>query len=55
MSESDRIDNVKKQQKLIRQLEVEIRAKILKALQKTFTEDRCRDMVVAVEMDMSQR
>ena len=55
MAESDRIDNVKKQQKLIRQLEVEIRAKILKALQKTFTEDRCRDMVVAVEMDMSQR
>lgn len=55
MTESDRIDNVKKQQKLIRQLEVEIRAKILKALQKTFTEDRCRDMVVAVEMDMSQR
>ena len=55
MDESDRIDNVKKQQKLIRQLEVEIRAKILKALQKTFTEDRCRDMVVAVEMDMSQR
>ena len=42
MAESDRIDNVKKQQKLIRQLEVEIRAKILKALQKTFTEDRCR-------------
>lgn len=55
MAEIDRIDNVKKQQKLIRQLEVEIRAKILKALQKTFTEDRCRDMVVAVEMDMSQR
>ena len=55
MAESDRIDNVKKQQKLIRQLEVEIRAKILKALQKTFTEDRCRDMVVAVEMDMSRR
>ena len=55
MAEIDRIDNVKKQQKLIRQLEVEIRAKILKALQKTFTEDRCRDMVVAVEIDMSQR
>ncbi len=55
MAESDRISNIEKQQKLIRKQEVEIRAKILKALQKTFGEDRCRDMVVAVEMDMSQR
>lgn len=55
MAENDRISNIEKQQKLIRKQEVEIRAKILKALQKTFGEDRCRDMVVAVEMDMSQR
>ncbi len=55
MAESDRVDIIAKQQKLIRKQEVEIRAKILKALQQTFGEDRCRDMVVAVEMDMSQR
>lgn len=55
MAESDRVDIVAKQQKLIRKQEVEIRAKILKALQRTFGEDRCRDMVVAVEMDMSQK
>ena len=55
MAESDRVDIIAKQQKLIRKQEVEIRARILKALQLTFGEDRCRDMVVAVEMDMSQR
>ncbi len=55
MVESDRVDIIAKQQKLIRKQEVELRARILKALQLTFGEDRCRDMVVAVEMDMSQR
>ena len=55
MAESDRVDIIAKQQKLISKQEVEIRARILKALQLTFGEDRCRDMVVAVEMDMSQR
>ena len=55
MAENDRISNIEKQQKLIRKQEVELRAKILKALQKTFREDRCRDMNVAIEMDMSQK
>ena len=55
MAESDRVDISAKQQKLILSREAEIRAKILKAFQNTFTEDRCRDMIVAVEMDMSQR
>ena len=55
MADNDRIELVAKQQKLIRKQEVEIRAKILNALQRTFGEDRCRDMVVAVEMDMSQK
>ena len=55
MAESDRIDIIAKQQKLIRKQETEIRAKILKAFQNTYTEDRCRDMIVAVEMDMSQK
>ena len=55
MAESDRVDIIAKQQKLILSREAEIRAKILKAFQNTYTEDRCRDMIVAVEMDMSQR
>ena len=55
MAESDRVSIIEKQQKLIRKQEVELRAKILKALQKTFREDRCRDMNVAIEMDMSQK
>lgn len=55
MAESDRVSIVEKQQKLIRKQEVELRARILNALQKTFTEDRCRDIVVSIEMDMSQR
>ena len=55
MAESDRVSIIEKQQKLIRKQEVELRAKILKALQRTFREDRCRDMNVAIEMDMSQK
>ncbi len=55
MAESDRVSIIEKQQKLIRKQEVELRAKILKALQRTFSEDRCRDMNVAIEMDMSQK
>lgn len=55
MAESDRVDIVAKQQKLIRKQEVELRARILKALQRTYGEDRCRDMIVSVEMDMSQK
>ena len=55
MAESDRIDLIAKQQKLINQEEIRIRAKILKALHGTFGEDRCRDMVVTVQMDFSQR
>ncbi|MCR5188090.1 MAG: flagellar M-ring protein FliF, partial [Treponema sp.] len=55
MAESDRVDIVAKQQKLIRKQEVELRARILKALQNTYGSDRCRDMVISIEMDMSQR
>ena len=55
MAASDRLDLVSKQQKIIQQQEVRLRAEILKALQNTFTEDRCRDMIIRVEMDMSER
>ena len=55
MAESDRVDIIAKQQKLRQQLETQKRANILKALQNTYGEDRCRDMVVAIEMDMSKK
>ena len=55
MAESDRLDLVKKQQKIIQQEEVRLRAEILKTFQRTYTEDRCRDMNIRVEMDFSQR
>ena len=55
MADLTRVGVIERQQKLIRKQEVELRAKILKALQKTFREDRCRDMNVAIEMDMSQK
>ncbi len=55
MADLERVGVIERQQKLIRKQEVELRAKILKALQRTFREDRCRDMNVAIEMDMSQK
>lgn len=55
MAESDRLDLVKKQQKIIHQEEVKLRSEILKTFQRTYTEDRCRDMNIRVEMDFSQR
>ncbi len=55
MAESDAVDVVAKQQKLILKRETEVRAKILKAFQGFYTEDRCRDILVSIDMDMSKR
>ena len=55
MEASTRLDLVAKQQKIIQQQEVRLRAEILKALQRTFSEDRCREMSIRVEMDMSEK
>ncbi len=55
MAETDRINNIEKQRQLIHKEEVKIRAAVLKLFQNTYGQDRCRDMVVAVEMDMSQK
>ena len=55
MAEYDRLTLTQKAEKMKLQLATEIRAKILNALQGTYTEDRCRDMVVAIEMDTSKR
>ena len=55
MADSDAVDIVSKQQKLILRRETEIRAKILDAIRKTYTTDRCRDVLVSVDMDMSKK
>ncbi|MCR5437527.1 MAG: flagellar M-ring protein FliF [Treponema sp.] len=55
MADSDAVDIVSKQQKLILRRETEIRAKILDAFRKTYTTDRCRDVLVSVDMDMSKK
>ena len=54
MAESDRLDLVKKQEKLIREGEAHYRAQILKALQSTFTTDRVRDLNIKIDMDFSK-
>lgn len=55
MAESDRIDNVKKQQDLIHKQEIQYTTSILEGLQKIFTGDRVRNLNVKFEMDMGQR
>jgi len=55
LAESDRLSLIDRQTKMISQLEAQYRAKILAALQKTFTEDRVRDLNIKIAMDMSQK
>ena len=55
MAESDRIDIIAKQQKLIQKEETRIRASVLKLFQNIYGEDRCRDLRITVEMDMSKK
>jgi len=54
MAESDRLDLVKKQEKLIREGEAHYRAQILKALQNTLSADRVRDLNIKIAMDFSK-
>ncbi|MCQ2575666.1 MAG: flagellar M-ring protein FliF, partial [Treponema sp.] len=55
MAEFDRLSMIEKGERIKVKREVEIRAKILKAFQNTYGEDRCRDMLVSVSMDLSQK
>lgn len=55
MADSDAVDVVAKQRKLIQKEETRLRAEVLKMFQKTYGEDRCRDMRITVEMDMSKK
>ena len=54
MADFDKVDLAEKEQKLIRKLEAEYRAKVLKALQTTLSEDRVRDLNIKIDMDMSE-
>lgn len=55
MEASERVDIIAKEQKLIKQLEMEYRAKILNSLQQIFGQDRVRDLNIKIDMDMSKR
>jgi flagellar M-ring protein FliF len=55
MAEMDRLNNIERQNTLIRKLEAQYRSKILSTLQQTFTADRVRDLDIKITMDMSQR
>lgn len=55
LQDIERVDIIKKEQKLIAELEAQYRAKILAALQNYYSIDRVRDLNVKFEMDMSKR
>jgi flagellar M-ring protein FliF len=46
---------IERQQKNILQMETKYRAIVLTSLQKTFTEDRVRDLNIKIDMDMSKK
>jgi flagellar M-ring protein FliF len=55
MADFDRLKKTEMEQKQIQQLETTYRAKILKALQETFSSDRVRDLNIKIDMDMSKK
>jgi flagellar M-ring protein FliF len=55
MADFDRLERTKREQKLIRDLESQYRALVLKALQQIYTADRVRDLNIKIDMDMSKK
>ena len=55
LADWDRLTRIDRENKMIRQLEAQYRAKILTSLQKTFTADRVRELDIKISMDMSQK
>jgi flagellar M-ring protein FliF len=55
LAEWDRLNNIERQNKMIRTLEAQYRAIILQALQSTYTAERVRDLTIKIDMDMSQK
>jgi flagellar M-ring protein FliF len=55
MANFDRLEQTKREQKLIRDIEAQYRALVLKALQQIYTPDRVRDLSIKIDMDMSKK
>ena len=55
LADWDRLTLIERENKMIRQLEIQYRAKILSTLQNTYTEDRVRELDIKIAMDMSRK
>ena len=55
MANFDRLEQTKREQKLIRDIEAQYRALVLKSLQQIYTPDRVRDLSIKIDMDMSKK
>jgi flagellar M-ring protein FliF len=55
LAEWERLDRVERESKIVRTMESQYRADILKSLQKIFTTDRVRDLNIKIDMDMSKK
>jgi flagellar M-ring protein FliF len=55
MEDVERIGLIERGQKMIRTLETQYRAQILKSLQSTFSADRVRDLNIKIDMDLSKK
>jgi len=55
MAAFDRINLIEKENKHIKTLETHYRALVLTAIQRTYSQDRVRDLNIKIEMDMSKK
>jgi flagellar M-ring protein FliF len=55
MADYERMGLIERGNKMIQKLEAEYKAKILTALQQTFTSDRVRDLNIKIDMDLSKK
>jgi flagellar M-ring protein FliF len=55
MAGFDRLDQIEREDKIIRKREIELRHDVLASIQKIFSQDRVRDLNVKIERDMSKK
>jgi flagellar M-ring protein FliF len=55
LADSERLQTIERGNKIIQQLEAQYRARVLTALQQTFTADRVRDLNLKIDMDLSKK
>ncbi|MDR1324708.1 MAG: flagellar M-ring protein FliF [Treponema sp.] len=55
IADSERLKTIEQGNKIIQQLEAQYRAKVLTALQQTFTSNRVRDLNIKIDMDLSKK